>query len=830
MMGLKREQRKADGLPVPRRLAALLAAARAALWWEHFWPAIAPALGTLGLFVALALLDVLPILPGWLHGLSLGALIAGFFFLAWRGLRSLQTPNAEQSRRRLEIDSGLDHRPLAGLDDTLAAGAADRGSAALWALHRQRLRDRLARLKVRWPRAGLAAVDPFALRAALGLTLVIGTVIGYGDFAGRLERALRPDWGALAMAPPAGLDVWVNPPAYTGLPPLFLDTDRDGQGGGSEGEAAAIELPVGSTVLAQVQGGRGVPNLIAGDTVMPFKAVTLDAYKISMVPESGDFLRVEQGGRDLASWPMSIIPDTIPSIEYLSAPGRSERAALKLEYLAQDDYGLTRISGEIRRLDNPGAEPLVIDLPLPGIGLRDAESLSFHDLTPHPWAGLAVEIQLVAEDALGQRGESEWVRTVLPERIFNHPVARALVELRKQLTLDPDARLPVVRALGEIYDRPDHYFNDVVVALSLRSAERRLIHDRTAAAVPQVQQILWDTALHLEEGELATAERDLRDIQKQLMDALARGAEDAEIDRLMEEMRAALDRFLEALADRLRDQMAQGAEPQPLPPDMQSLQSEDLQRLLDRAQEMARSGARDAARDLLAQLQNMLENLRADPFAQGMNERSREAMRMMEDMDSLMRRQQELLDRSFERAQREGQREDQGEPEAGDSRRESRDDARGQEALRRELGDMMRQLGEALGDIPGTLGRAERAMREARDALEGGESSDAVGPQTRALDQLQQGMQDMADRFMEAMGAGAPPGMGQIGAQPGTGQDPLGRQQGRSGFEALEGVRIPEEMELRRAREILDELRRRRGEQARPPVELDYIDRLLKQF
>ncbi len=820
-MGTKEGQQRLGGAAAGR-LAALMAAARAALWWERFWPAIAPALGLAGLFVALALLDVLPVLPGWLHGLILLALLAGFFFLAWRGLGAVRLPSAEQSRRRLELDSGLDHRPLASLDDTLTAGAADRGSAQLWTLHQQRLRDRLARLRVCLPRAGLAAIDPFALRAALGLLLFIGAVLGTGDAAGRLERALRPDWGALAMAPPAGLDVWINPPVYTGLPPLFLETAQ----GRARDTAAVIEVPAGSTVLAQVQGGRGIPSLIVGETAAPFKAVTLDAYKVSLTLDSGETLRVEQGGRDLAAWPLKIIPDQIPSIEFLSAPGRSQRAALRLEYRARDDYGLVRISGAIRRLDNPEAEPVTIELPLPGLGLRDAESLSFHDLTPHPWAGLAVEIRLAAEDALGQRGQSESIRTVLPERIFNHPVARALVELRKQLTLDPDARLPVVRALGDIYERPDHYFNDVVVALSLRSAERRLIHDRGAAAVPQVQQILWDTALHLEEGELATAERDLREIQQKLMQALARGADDAEIERLMDEMRAALDRFLEALAERLRDRMAQGEEPQPLPPNTQLMQSEDLRRLLDQAREMARNGARDAARDLLAQLQNMLENLRDDPFAQGMGKRSREAMGMMEDMEALTRQQQDLLDRSFERAQRE----DRGDPEEGDTRRESRDDARDQEALRRELGEMMRRLGDALGDIPGTLGRAERAMREARDALEGGESSDAVGPQTRALDQLQQGMRDMADRFMEAMGAGAPPGMGRIGAQPGTGRDPLGRQQGRRGFEALEGVRIPEEMELRRSREILDELRRRRGEAARPPLELDYIDRLLKQF
>ena len=35
---------------------------------------------------------------------------------------------------------------------------------------------------------------------------------------------------------------------------------------------------------------------------------------------------------------------------------------------------------------------------------------------------------------------------------------------------------------------------------------------------------------------------------------------------------------------------------------------------------------------------------------------------------------------------------------------------------------------------------------------------------------------------------------------------------------------------LQKAREILDELRRRAGERFRPEIELDYIERLLKRF
>jgi hypothetical protein len=62
------------------------------------------------------------------------------------------------------------------------------------------------------------------------------------------------------------------------------------------------------------------------------------------------------------------------------------------------------------------------------------------------------------------------------------------------------------------------------------------------------------------------------------------------------------------------------------------------------------------------------------------------------------------------------------------------------------------------------------------------------------------------------------------------GRDPLGREAGSGGLEALEGVDIPDQMEIRRTRRILEELRRRRSEHRRPPLELDYIDRLLRRF
>ncbi len=40
---------------------------------------------------------------------------------------------------------------------------------------------------------------------------------------------------------------------------------------------------------------------------------------------------------------------------------------------------------------------------------------------------------------------------------------------------------------------------------------------------------------------------------------------------------------------------------------------------------------------------------------------------------------------------------------------------------------------------------------------------------------------------------------------------------------------VPHEIDMQRAREILQELRRRLGDQQRPQQELDYIERLLKR-
>ncbi|MGC2411116.1 MAG: DUF4175 family protein, partial [Stellaceae bacterium] len=66
--------------PNRRLLALRLRLARAALFWERVWPAAWPALCVLGILAVLALLDVLPQLPGWAHA---GVLV--LFAIAFAG-------------------------------------------------------------------------------------------------------------------------------------------------------------------------------------------------------------------------------------------------------------------------------------------------------------------------------------------------------------------------------------------------------------------------------------------------------------------------------------------------------------------------------------------------------------------------------------------------------------------------------------------------------------------------------------------------------------------------------------------------------------------------
>ncbi len=812
--------------------------ARWAILWEGAWPVLAPAVMITGVFLILAGFDLAHYVSGWWHLLIVtgfaGALIAALVL----GLRRLRWPTGETAERRLEIDSELAHRPLVAARDPLSSGNGDRNTVTLWRLHRIRMLEKLKSLRVGWPHPGLPARDPYALRGLILLLLVISLTAAGGDIGPRLARALSPTW-PVAVGQDAVLEAWINPPSYTGLPPVHLTRKSET---GSLIDRAGVRVPVRSELFIRVFGGSGAAQLEAnGERNIAFKKIDRLNSELQTTLNKGTVIEVRQGGDRLARWSLDLIPDLPPNVTIGEKTGRSLRGSLILPVSANDDYGITQLSLQLTLAEgdrSAGAAADVvtkIDLGLPASSeltkTRKFRETYYNDLTAHPWAGLRVELQLNARDEIEQVGRSEPVTIVLPEREFKHPVARAIIEQRKAITREPKKRHKVRRALAAISKAPDAFDHDLTVYLALRSAIGRLYHGRGGKAIVEVRRLLWDTALRIEDGRLSLTERRLRQAQDGLMEALMRGADDKEIEQRLAELMRALNDFLQAMTEQALKQTESGEVPE-FDENAERIQMEDFQKMLDRMRDLSKMGAKDAAMAMLRQLRSMLENLRAEPRA-AQNNRNSLDNQAIGKLTDLMRQQQALMDKTFRQGgqQRNGERR-QGEPRQGQQQGQQNGQQRGgksslaeqQEALRRQLGELMRRLGEGRGKIPDPLGRAERAMRDARKAIQGGNQQGAVNSQGNAIDQLAEGLRTMLSR-----GQGQPSEDGDGTAGNNTGDDPAGRPR-QSGGADSSFVEIPSQSDMQRAREILNELRRRSGERTRPRDELDYIKRLIQPF
>ena len=847
-----------------RRYRLLLGVARAALMWERLWPCLWPAVGVAAVFISVALLDWLPMLAFWVHSLVLIVFACAFGFMVRGAAQGFKAVDEKSAQHRLEQDSGLFHRPLTALHDRLAIGAGDSRAQSLWRVHLGRMAEAAKRLRVSLPSPGLARFDPYALRALVLLLLIIAVAAGGGEAGARLERALVPR-AEIGSGGPLKLDVWITPPAYTGLAPKFLEppimTVAAGDGAGDgEGQAPpTIRVPVGSALLAQAGGTGDAPILKIGAKVIQFAAVgktgdeteNRGSYRVETILEDADraanSMEVSIHGRPLGRWALRVVADKPPEVEFTRAPSRAGRAQLQVAYEARDDYGLAGLQVVIRHPKGravPGGGPAIrAELPLPGLGSKKVEGNSLQDFSAHPWAGLPVLVQLQAIDARGQAGQSDIITIILPERVFNHPVARAIAEARKKLsTPDDDVVAEVVEALNDIASRPKHYFDDTIVFLALSVAASRLIHDGSDIAIGAVQALLWETALRIEDGEFALAERDLKDIQDRLMRAFRDGKGSTEIDRLLDELSQTLDKYMAALAEHLAKQ---GLAQLPAIPMSRFLDSTDLQRMIEEARELTRTGSLESAKRMLSELRRMLDGIRNGLQRGQPRQDLAKAREMMDGLRKLTDRQRRELDKTFKRHQQsegalrtrpdpggrqKSQRQGKGQ---GDRQGEGPGTgARGQQALRRDLGRLMLQMDEFFGDIPSAFGKAERAMNDAVQALKKGRYGDAVPRQSEALDQLRRGMDAMAERIARRMGGAFGVVRGRRGQSPGEGNDPFGRRPGGAFGSTIDdgSVKIPSYMERRRAREILHELRRRAGEHRRPVKERQYIDRLLKRF
>ena len=827
------------------------------LWAERLLAASWPFLTVLAALSALALSGFASELYGWLH---LAVLAAGLAALVWSlvdAARRFRAPTHAEVVHHIERSNRLEHRPLTALEDDIASGGEDGMGAALWALHKKRMADQLRNLTAGSPEAQLARRDPFALRLGAGI-LLVAVIFGVGGRAGEnFARFFEPNFADADAASAAALtlDAWITPPDYTGAAPIFL-TGMEPAASLSEGEQAAIAsgaprqfaVPAGSQLVAQVGGVKQTPGLTGASFGAEdgFESITSDSFRAEGILTKSGMVRVQAAGQTVATWDITVIPDEVPTAQLSEVEaGQTVRGSLELRYNAADDYGVMDLSIELRRgmePAQPGEEVITIDLPAGGARSIQIEGSHFLNQLEHIWAGEQVWAELSAVDGINQTGRSEPIAITLPEREFRHPVAQRIIAERKRLGLQGLPIAPIVASvLRQLAWEKDDYAGDIVVFLGLNMAARRLAVGPDEETKNDIIDLMWQLALRLEDGNLSVAEQRLRQAEQALMDAIARDADSAEIDRLMRELQQAMDEYLQALMQNAREQMERGeVEDIPMDENDRMLAKQDIDQIMERIREMLQNGMKDAARRMLEQLQRMMENLQVGiqqrPSPQGM-----EALEMLEGLQELMRGQRELLDRTYRNAQEMGQdpngqprgnQPGQGPSQQQGQRSPTAADSALQEALRRQLGELMQRYGEMMGDIPQPFGRAEQEMRGSTEALRQGNPGDAVGPQGQALDQLQEAARQAQQQFMERFGNQMGQGQQAVGQGPNTGQqDPFGRAPNDATPGQAEGdVVIPDTVDLKRAREIRDELRRRSGDRSRPEVELDYIDRLLRQF
>ena len=842
---------------VRRRLRRALTLTRAGMLAERatraFWP-----LWTLvfaGLAATLLGLHLtLPLEAVWALGVVI--LVGGGAALLW-GILRFRAPTAAEAALRL--DATLPGRPLSALVDLPAIGGADADSRALWEAHRTRMARRLEVARAVPGDLKLASRDPYALRYVALIALAVGLLFGQ---AARLAEVPVPGApGALAAAEGPSWEGWITPPAHTGLPVLYL----------ADQSAGVLSIPIGSQVAIRLYGPPGA--LTVGETVSgstePGAASDLD-HRFA-VAQPGRIAIEGPGGM---AWTVDPIPDLAPVVLSAGPMERGSGGRTELPFAVEDDHGVAAGTAEValdldaldRRFglaaDPEPRSPMVVDLPLPITGDRAAfEEVLIGEFAEHPFAGLPVVVTLTAEDASGGLSKPFAVSGELPGRRFFDPLARSVVEMRRDILWTRGNAGRAAQVLRAVSHRPEEAFDERATYLRLRAAIRDMERSTplTAEKRDELAATLWTVAVEIEEGRLQDALERLRRAQERLADAIENGATEEEIAELMQELREAMDQYMQ--------QLAENAEPQEGdqgPQQGQEITQDQLQQMLDRLQELMEQGRTEEAMELLEQLNRMMENMQVTQGQGGGDGQQSPGQQAMEGLGETLREQQGLSDEAFRDLQEQGRggpegqsAENSGRGGEGQGRGQQHSESQGQgqqgqqqgqgqdgreQSLAQRQGALRQELQRQRGALPGrgtpgaeeagrALERAEGAMDRAEDALEDGDLGRALDEQADAMEALREGMRELAEEMQQAQEQQGGQQQGGQAEAEGTFQgDPLGRAEGTRGQIGGDDPLAEGDDVYRRAQDLVQELRRRAGERERPEAERDYLERLLRDY
>lgn len=839
--------------------------ARRRLGLERALRAGLPLLAAAGLWALFALVGLHERLPFLAQSLTAIAVVGALIWMGARAWAGWRAPSEAEARARLAQDSALDLGAFEALRDR--PSRYDPLSVALWKREQDHALKRAGVARAGPARPKLDELDPYKLRYALAVALIAGMVFAGGNAGDRLARAFLPDPGPLLGDQPMQVEAWATPADYTHAAPVSL-SDRLGE---------RVETPPSVEATVRVTGPVGAPVLVFegadGRREQRFRQAADGAWEAHMaLPGAGRLKIVRFHTR--AAWRIAPAPDRAPSAAFAAPMAQLAEEHVGFAWSAADDYGVTQLALRVRPINPPEglahASPIDTAIETPAGDLTEANGESELDLADHPYAGMEVEARIVAFDALGQEGQSDAMRFVLPEKVFLQPLARAAIEIRRHILTDrrpyrrareaerrtvpagdiilgrqrieirdyarrndigraPEGVRRAARLLDALTMSPeDGYFRDLAVFLGLKMARSELNVAQDIEGTEIAADILWRTALRAEYGGAADARRALEEAQRALQEALANGAPQERIRQLMEALRRATDAYMEAL---IQEAIRNGETPQTQEDteDQAQISERDIQNLLRQVEELTEQGRTQEAQQLLQMLANILNNLDAQltesQSGEG-GEESEQSQQMQQSMDQLSETmgEQRALNDETQRQEQEQQQQSAGggggEREGGQGGDQLADR---QAQIREALGEAQRQSEAAGAAASQDLNAAEQAMRQAENALRQGNLEAAGAAQNAALEHLREGADQLAAEMRDQ-------GQAREGEQGAEGpRDPLGRLAPGGG--AGDGdTQVPTELDPARAREILDEIRRRAGDANRPETERDYLRRLLDRF
>lgn len=846
---------------VLNKLAWVLTLTRLGLLAERviraFWPLWSVIFVVISVLM-MGLHDTLSVEAVWMLGIA--ALISTIWFLI-RGLLRLKLPSRQEALVRL--DETLPGRPVQSLLDQPAMGKADPHTLAIWTAHQARMAAKASTARAPKPDLQVSRFDPFGLRYVALLALCVAMLFGS---VGRISSVTAMTPGNAPVIAAASWEGWIEPPAYTGLPTLYLNDQP----------AGPLDLPENSQVILRLYGEIGA--LTVQETVsarigeLPSAAAAAQDF---LMRQDGELIIAGENGR---SWDITLRRDTAPEILEVGAVTTSGRGEMSLPFTVQDDYEvvggtatMTLDLAQVDRLHGLAVDPEItpdvdMQLPLPIAGKRDFfEETLIEDFSEHVWAHLPVTITLQVDDAAGQKSEPQLIELKLPARRFFDPLANALVEQRRDLIWSRKNAPRVAQLLRAITHRPEEgvFRKDgdyLRLRLIMKDLERYTAAGLTIEERDEVAQHLWDLAVKLEEGDLSDAIARMERAQERLAEAMKNGASEEEIARLMQELREATQDYMRQLAQQQREN-GDGQQDQQQAQNSIEMTQDDLQRMMDRIQELMEQGRMAEAQQALEEFQRMMENMQVAEGGQGQQSPGEQAMN---ELGETLRQQQGLSDQAFRQLQEQfnpdaqsGQSSENEGYSGGQGRGESHDGTGGegqgegegengetgqgglegdlsdrQQALRQELQRQQQNLpgqGTAEGDAAReALGRAGDAMDGAEEALRNDQLAEAIDKQSEAMEALREGIRSLGEAM--AQNQNNQQGQGQAQGRPGSARDPLGRNPGSQGIAGTDEGLLQGEDVYRRARDLLDEIRRRSGETARPEQERSYLRRLLDRF